>query len=158
MTYALVQRQRTPDLKLQCIKDILELGSRQVESYSVIIVEAWSILNQDAEVWRCGFASKEEALRVLDTQQLQDIRRLFNRGVNRKDTAIKKIRSQWPEVCDRLSLADQGEYYLEYLARIAERHTPDVALELGVGIAIRRLREDRAGRGGTRAVTCGDWC
>ena len=56
-----------------------------------------------------------------------------------------------------MSLADQGEHYLDYLARIAERHTPDVALELGVRIAIRRLREDRAGRGGTRAVTCGDW-
>ena len=67
LTYNLVQRQRTPDLKSQYIKDILELGSRQAEYYSVIIVEAWSILSQDAEIWRCGFASKDEALRVLDT-------------------------------------------------------------------------------------------
>ena len=157
LTYDLIQRQRTPDLKLQYIKDILELGGRQNEYCGAIIVEAWSILNQNADIWRCGFASKDEALRVLDTQQLQDIRRLFQRGVNRKDIAITKIRSQWPDVCDRLSLADKGEHYLEHLARIAERHSPDVALELGVRAAIRRLRQDRTGRGGTRAVTCRDW-
>ena len=157
LTYDLIQRQRTPDLKLQYIKDILELGGRQNEYCGAIIVEAWSILNQNADIWRCGFASKDEALRVLDTQQLQDIRRLFQRGVNQKDIAITKIRSQWPNVCDRLSLADKGKHYLEHLTRIAERHSPDVALELGVRAAIRRLRQDRTGRNSTRAVICRDW-
>ena len=84
--------------------------------------KAWSILGQNAEIWQCGYASKDEAFSVLDTQQLQDMRNLFYRGAGRKDVAIAKIHTRWPTLRNKLSLSDQGDHYPEHLARVTERH------------------------------------
>ena len=157
LTHSAISRHRSADEKLQCIREILSLGSSQNEQCGAVIMEAWSILVSTDEIWRSAYSTREGALRILDTAQLKEIRASFSRGSNRKDIAIRKIQQYWGQQADQLNLSDQGEHCLEYMARVAARFTFVVARDLGIRVAIRRLRRDKSGRGGMRRVTSGDW-
>ncbi|MCJ1464769.1 hypothetical protein MMC07_003382 [Pseudocyphellaria aurata] len=126
--------------KLARIREIFDAGTGVTEQVGAWVYKAWQILLDDG-VWKAGFASRDEAIKTLETPVIRVTRQTHERTERRKNDKIQAIEERWSprELTARLGLNRMYEAYLGHVAHASERFSLEEADELVGKLALRRV-------------------
>ncbi|KAL8788068.1 MAG: hypothetical protein Q9195_007482 [Heterodermia aff. obscurata] len=120
--------------QLKAVIDLTEGAVDRDETIGEIVTEAWSLL-VNGEFWRARYPSIDAAIDHIDNSSLRNIRRHASNNRARKANAN----------------------LLEIILDVAKKYEFNVAKHLLISCAVRRLSENRGGRGSTKEIVRSDW-
>lgn len=93
ITHRWVLDQGAEKEQLEGIRTIFDPACMYTEGLNEVVMEAWGML-VEGRLWRALFASRDEAVKALDTPLLKDIRARAQSSRNRKDGFINTIKKE----------------------------------------------------------------